>query len=1075
MPLAPQRYQAQLAAARNPPPQRASGQPAEHRAADGVAAAHAPSSAPRPQAPPVITIEDDTDSVDDSSSGDEDADVPLAARIAAQPPRLVPALGDASQKRTATQAPGINAEEVTLDIVCGGVVAKLVLPPRFKRNQARVLYAGSIITPSQFEASCGRVRSAKPRAVITRCSAVAHADLPQDVRKKWRSTLRVLCADGTEGVSVGKWMAANVEAGATAPPPAPAPPAPPPASPAPPPAAKSPAAEAAERLHAQVEALIGEDSVLLADQAATFVQVLAGAETLAARTFTTRVLEQTVQLVSADAPVLVALVESEALTPLEAFVEAAAGERDAELLLRTLRLLDALPVTLAALQRCGLGKRCNKLQKFSASAGLADTPAAAAAGEVDKAAARLVAKWKAQVNAETATAPAPAAPAAKKARVTPPAAAPAKPARALADDDMFNGPAKAKAAPVLVRPTVRVSIVSDAEARALAARAAAPSAATTSVSPRLAPGAPPSGVAAMPAMERLARERAAREAAAAAAAAQRAAEYILKERKAVEEAQFLFSDLYPGGVLEVPEVLSTPPPGGPLTSNIPSMHVPPAERAPRDRKRKRKGVVWAPEASLLQVRVFKKDEPLAGESVAYPDPATAGLGAVGGDVDMTDMPSHFAERVAQRDSAAERRTAESWRQRLPDPMYVAPPLMTAVHAWWCPPPARLAVPLPGENVLPPACGEGSSERQTQRAREASRPPVVYPTLAAVPDYPAQGPARAERPVDNSKAPVINAGDPAPVALPMPVQQQYAPPPQPMPMQMQMPQQQPSYGQMPMQQQQPQQAQTLLQQQLFNQMLGMPQQQPMQQMSAPQQQPMQPQMAWMGQQPMQPQVQQMQQPPMQQMQQPQMQMQQPQMQQQMQAPLQQGLGGWMQQPQAAPPPQQQMPAVSGLLQEWIMKSAGAPTAQQPAPAGVPNALFDLLRSLEAGNTNSAPQQAHLQVGTAPAPAAVPGPRPPPGPPPAAAHAPAMIGQWPQPQQQQQQMYSAPPPQSSFTSTLPQPSFFDRTPLPNTGLPPQGSGGGNKRGQCAFFNTARGCRNGDACKVSSSRAARCCRGL
>jgi hypothetical protein len=71
--------------------------------------------------------------------------------------------------------------------------------------------------------------------------------------------------------------------------------------------------------------------VLLAEHAAAFVQLLAGAETLAARVFTTRVLEQTVQLVSAQAPVLVALVASEALTPLEAFVEAAAGERDAEL------------------------------------------------------------------------------------------------------------------------------------------------------------------------------------------------------------------------------------------------------------------------------------------------------------------------------------------------------------------------------------------------------------------------------------------------------------------------------------------------------------------------------------------------------------------------------------------------------------------------------------------------------------------------------------------------------------------------------------------------------------------------
>jgi len=301
---------------------------AEHRATGrDVSAAHASSSLASAQAQQVITIDDDSESAG-GSSGDEDADVPLAARIAAQPPRLLPGLGGAPRKRSAAQLPGTNEEEVQLDIVCSGVVAKLVLPPRFKRDQVRVLYAGGVITPSQFESSCGRVRDTKPRYALR--SSRAHASPPQDVRKKWRSTLRVLAADGSDGISVGKWMAENVEANSNAPssaqPATPAPPAPL----APPPATKTPAAEAAERLHAQVDALLGDDSVLLAEHAAAFVRLLAGAETLAARVFTTRVLEQTVQLVSAHAPVLEALVSSEALTPLEAFVEAAAAERDAE-------------------------------------------------------------------------------------------------------------------------------------------------------------------------------------------------------------------------------------------------------------------------------------------------------------------------------------------------------------------------------------------------------------------------------------------------------------------------------------------------------------------------------------------------------------------------------------------------------------------------------------------------------------------------------------------------------------------------------------------------------------------------
>ena len=773
-----------------------------------------------------------------------------------------------------------------------------------------------------------------------------------------------------------------------------------------------------------------------------------------------------------------ALVAADVLPALEAFIAAAVECKDALLLCRLLKLLAALPVSLAALQRCGLGKRASKLQKYAAGAGAGLK--AKEAKEVDQAASALVAKWKAQVSSETA-APAAAAgvqegaasqaPAAKKPRLAP-APAPPKPVRTLSEDvDMFAGrgakPRASAGAPP--RAAARVGLLSDTEAHKLASR---PVPAPALASPRAA-----AVVAAQPVTERIAAERAARAQAVAAAEAHRAAMHAHAVGSALAEAQKLIAELYPQGLPAAPQVAhaqagapggatrpsclsrkartsaaaeggaavvaaqptepahvdaEAPPP--PVATAVPAS---PAAPSLRDRKRKRKSVLWAPDAELLQVRVFTSEKPAAGESLAFPDPAAASLG---GDGDMSMLSGGMVQRwveLARAEAEVERRAADAWAARhrthettlmnaqalsrmVAPPVAVTPP-MTAAYAWACPPFVR----FPDWTAGPPAAGEDSTERAAQREREATRPPALYHSLSAVPDHPAQGPARSERPADNSNTPWIIHDAQAPQEAAMP---QFAPQQQPM--------QSLAFSMAPP---------------------AMPQPPPLHYMQQPQQpMQMQPQQAavaqpvamqWTPQQPT-----------------------------AAPAPVYGSGAGWSLQPaQAAPPPVQMQPpaSVASALPAWLLAGQQPPLPAQPHPASTASSdsLAELVRSLTAPGMNASilqhvleqanvgaqqqPQQQQQQL-------SIPGPRPPPGMPPPQRQAPApvvSVNGWqvvpppvpppmpPPGPPPPQNFVHGPPPQSAFTATQ-----------PAAGVP---------RGRpCMYWTTARGCRNGDMCRFTHS---------
>ncbi len=1063
-----------------------------------------------------------SDSGSEDVEEEEDDDTPLAARIT---PTSASAPSHAARPRPPPRPPGTNATEVRVDVVCAGLRGTLVVPPRFTSATVRVLHEGSLISPLRFEELAGKARrDMHAAALCDSCARVlpmcALADArravsparpcfarQQGTQKRWRSTLRVVTPDGGEGASVGTWLS-QYEAAEQRPtsvaPPAPSSSATLPATPVAPPAAAKVASADTEALKNAVGDLIDERGMLDAAHAMDFMRIMRACAAPPERAFVTVVLEGVVARSAAGAPVLDALIAADVLPALETFIEAAAAAHEALLLNRLLKLLAALPVTLAALQRCGLGKRANKLQKFSATAGLAGA-AAAGAKDVDAAAAALVTKWKAQVSAETAPAPP-----AKKARVTSASPAP-KAVRTLAEDtDMFAGKAKPK--PVApARPTARVGVLPDAEALKLASRAAGSS-------PRAA-----AAVASQPVTERLAAERAARDQAAAMAKAHKESMHDQAAVNAVNEALTLVADLYPSGVPPAPQIIHAapetavahrpsclshkrraPPPGdapseSPASvpteaaaaaaasdSAAPSAMAPvpasPAAPSLRDRKRKRKSVLWAPDSALLQIRVFTSDKAQAGEALAYPDPATAGAGALAVDNDLPSgaLASRWAE-LAKQEAAVERRAADAWRHRShdalknapmaphPPPPVVQTPLMTALHAWACPPLVR----FPEWSAGAPAAGEESTERAAQREREALRPPVVYPNLASVPDHPAQGPARSERPADNSNTPWIVHDTQALAEQQQP--QQFALPAAAMQQPQGMQGMQMAYSAPPQVQHAPFQMQPHAGMQMM--------QQPVQQMQAPQQMQMQPQQLMQVSQPLATQPMQMQwSQPMQ-----------PAAAQQ--PPLSAGTGWMMQQPMQAQAPQQpqmqqqqqqqpQQPNIgAGTFPSWLL--GGQPMAQQPqppplqkqpAPVSLPGSdqLAELVRSLTAPGMDASILQRVLEQANVGATAqqssvpvmqqSIPPPRPPSGPPPTQV---ASIGGWQLTPQQPVQQHggfasipppnppSGPPPQSAFTATQPLQQVASAGTHRGNGVP------------CRYFKSRSGCHNGDACRFAHMR--------
>ena len=523
-------------------------------------------------------------------------------------------------------------------------------------------------------------------------------------------------------------------------------------------------------------------------------------------TFITRVLEGIVTTCTPGAPLLKALVAGGILGALELLVSAVTeSPKGAPFLCRLLKLAAALPVTMAELKSYpGLPKRTKKLVKYSSTPSLSPDNAALAA-DVEAAARLVVEKWTAQVGAEAAAAEAAGKAAGKAGGGI--AKAPPKAVRVVAVDseDLFASAAP-KAKLSKAAPTAKgVAAVSKVTAtRIMGQSGTIPAKGVASPRSAAGPGmstlgtgthaAAPVASAAGVVLSRMAAEQAARLHAAQMAEQQKASRHAAAVEEAVKEAMACQAESYPEGLPPQPLVIHSdsadnqkaaptrsclsrkasqgksgggggagPAPAAQGAGDVameerPAVggvtpQQPPAPAALHDRKRKRKSVVWAPEASLTQVREFTGDAAPEGESVAYPEPTMMPGPAVDGDILISgELVARWLNR-AKQETAAERRARDAWRNRhealLMHPVAAPPPptpLMTAIYTWAGPPPL-VALPAfaPGGQ---PGRGELSTEVDGQARRQASRPHTVYASLAAVPEHPAQGPARSERPEDN---------------------------------------------------------------------------------------------------------------------------------------------------------------------------------------------------------------------------------------------------------------------------------------------------------------------------------------
>ena len=578
----------------------------------------------------------------------------------------------------------------------------------------------------------------------------------------------------------------------------------------------------------------------------TFVGIMASAVVAEDKAFITSALEGSVAKSEPNAPLLKGLVAADALSALETYVAAAADAQEPAMLCRLLKLAAALPVTMAAVQACGLAKRMKRLEKFSSKVGPGTS--AEAAAKVDQAASKAKELWMKQLNAETAAAEKKnavekAAPGSARVGSTAVVAPSSKPVRVLAVDtssDMFaNTTTKSKAPPsngtkgrvfTGAQPAPRVTPVSDATAKALLSSRAGAAVPGSTVS-RGGVGSAVGGAGSQPAvLSHIAAEQAARLHAAQQAKEHNESRHQAAVAEALRLADEAIRDAWGGEVPPPPTVLGvaagvTDDQVAPLKSclsrktashaaavtqgqgspgcndahpssdeiahpaQVPVVATPTQPQAPvalRDRKRKRKTVVWAPEAALTQVREFTSEVPAAGETLAFPDPTMNGPAFDGDLLIDGDLVARWLNR-AKQETAAERRNADAWRHRqqlgMMHDMMAAPapppvPLMTAIHAWVGPPPW---VALPAASTGgPPGRGEDSTEVGIQGMRQAGRPPAIYASLAAIPEHPAQGPARSERPEDNANTRWIafdSGAAQAGTAAVVPAQPQFVQPPQ----------------------------------------------------------------------------------------------------------------------------------------------------------------------------------------------------------------------------------------------------------------------------------------------------------
>ena len=321
--------------------------------------------------------------------------------------------------------PGIS-EEVRVEIVCGDLRGTLVLKAGYKRQQERVLYKGSLITPSKFEADAGKGAS-----------------------KRWKSSCFVVRENGSKGLNVGDWItkknylpAGTVIGGvkddvkktssfAL-------------------PSSKKPEVKKSA-FEIELEDVLDEEGGI-GDSVADFVRLMQKCSRSAERSLLLQVIRGTMQKRR-----LREFAAGKGLDTLQTWLRDAREKFESTLLVSILRTLKMIPVNFDALSRTSIGTVISKLKTYQVPSDQPEFDNKEMNDKVLRLSKSVKAQWKAQITEAHVTEPEPTATivAPKKVEKSAPAPAPVAAAKELGDDDLFGN--ASKSAKVVVKAPVKVT------------------------------------------------------------------------------------------------------------------------------------------------------------------------------------------------------------------------------------------------------------------------------------------------------------------------------------------------------------------------------------------------------------------------------------------------------------------------------------------------------------------------------------------------------------------------------------------------------------------------------------------
>jgi|UniRef100_A0A7S0Z9A7 protein phosphatase 1 regulatory subunit 10 len=325
-----------------------------------------------------------------------------------------------------TVFPGIP-EDVRVEIVCGDIRGTLVLKAGFKRQQERVLYKGSLITPSKFEADAGKGAS-----------------------KRWKSTCYVVRENGSKGSNVGDWMlkknyhaAGTVIGGGKADVKKTALSALP--------ATKKPEAKKKSAFEIELEYVL-DDEGGIGESVTDFVHLMRKCSRSAERSLLLQVIRGTMQKRR-----LRELAAGKGLDTLQTWLGDAREKFESTLLVSILRTLKMIPVNFDALSRTSIGTAISKLKTYQVPAGQPEFDNKEMNDKVLRLSKSVKAQWKAQITEAhvTESEPVEAKVAPKKIEKPAPVAAPVVAVKELGDDDLFGN--ASKSAKVVAKVPIKVT------------------------------------------------------------------------------------------------------------------------------------------------------------------------------------------------------------------------------------------------------------------------------------------------------------------------------------------------------------------------------------------------------------------------------------------------------------------------------------------------------------------------------------------------------------------------------------------------------------------------------------------